>query len=113
MTGVPVILHDDMTIAEGPQHWLFYIALDRGRTRSRATWRSYAEALYEQTCQMNGWEWDQLEEGHLRAYRNQMLYHPSSYRRADTRRPTTTMRLLFLYGPPGVGKLTIAHERPM
>ncbi|MBV8717976.1 MAG: tyrosine-type recombinase/integrase, partial [Chloroflexi bacterium] len=43
-------------------------------------WRSYAEALYDwlQTCQANGWEWDDVEEGHLRAYRNQMLYHPSS-----------------------------------
>jgi site-specific recombinase XerD len=80
MTDVPVLLNDDMAIAEGPQRWLFYIALDRGRTRSRATWRSYAEALYDwlQTCQMNGWEWDQIDEGHLRAYRNQMLYHPSS-----------------------------------
>jgi integrase len=80
MPGVPVLLNEDMAIAEGPRRWLFYIALDRGRTRSRATWRSYAEALYEwlQTCQANGWAWDEVEEGHLRAYRNQMLYHPSS-----------------------------------
>src|SRR5205814_723158 len=47
MPGVPVILNDDMTIAESPQRWLFYIALERGRTRSRETWRSYAEALYD------------------------------------------------------------------
>src|SRR5437764_10731726 len=47
MPGVPVILSDDMRIVEGPQRWLFYIALDRGRTRSRATWRSYGEALYD------------------------------------------------------------------
>jgi hypothetical protein len=75
MPCVPVILTDDMTIAEGPQRWLFHIALDRGRTRSPATWRSYAEALFDwlQTCQANGWEQDQIEEGHLRAYRNQML----------------------------------------
>jgi site-specific recombinase XerD len=54
--------------------------LDRGRTRSRETWRSYAEALYDwlQTCETNGWAWDAIDEGHLRAYRNQMLYHPSS-----------------------------------
>ncbi len=80
MPGVPVLLNDDMAMVEGPQRWVFYIALDRGRTRSRATWRSYAEALYDwlQTCQANGWAWDEIEEGHLRAYRNQMLYHPSS-----------------------------------
>jgi integrase/recombinase XerD len=80
MPDVPVLLNDDMVIVEGPQRWLFYIALDRGRTRSRETWRSYAEALYDwlQTCEVNGWEWDDVDEGHLRAYRNQMLYHPSS-----------------------------------
>ena len=80
MPGVPVLLNDEMAIVEGPQRWLFYIALDRGRTRSRETWRSYAEALYDwlQTCQANAWAWDDIEEGHLRAYRNQMLYHPSS-----------------------------------
>jgi hypothetical protein len=80
MACVPVVLTDSMVIAEGPQRWLFHIALDRGRTRSRATWRSYAEALHDwlQTCQVNGWEWDEVEDGHLRAYRNQMLYHPSS-----------------------------------
>src|SRR6266581_3526684 len=80
MPEVPVLLNDDMEIAEGPQRWLFYIALDRGRTRSPATWRSYGEALYDwlQTCEANGWAWDEIEEGHLRAYRNQTLYHPSS-----------------------------------
>jgi hypothetical protein len=52
MAGVPVLLNGDMTIVEVPQRWLFYIALDRGRTRSQATWRSYAEAHYDwlQTC---------------------------------------------------------------
>ena len=69
MPGVPVILSDRMVIAEGPQRWLLYIALDRGRTRSPATWRSYAEALYDwlQKCQANGWMWDGIEEGYLRA----------------------------------------------
>jgi site-specific recombinase XerD len=88
MPGVPVILNDDMLIVEGPQRWLFYVALDRGRARSPATWRSYAEALFDwlQTCEANGWEWDDVEEGHLRAYRNQMLYHPSSI----TGRPYST-----------------------
>jgi hypothetical protein len=64
MPNVPVLLNDDLSIVEGPQRWLFYIALDRGRTRSFATWRSYAEALYDwlQTCQVNGWAWDEIEE---------------------------------------------------
>jgi hypothetical protein len=62
------------------QRWLFYRALDRGRTRSLAIWRRYAEALYDwlQTCQGNSWDWNDVEEGHVRAYRNRMLYHLSS-----------------------------------
>ena len=103
IAGVPVLLSDDMVIVEGPQRWFFYIALDRGRTRSRATWRSYGEALYDwlQTCQANSWAWDDIEEGHLRAYRNQMLYHSSSV----TGRPYTARtingrlrRLAMFYG---------------
>jgi hypothetical protein len=40
-------MDDEMHIAEAPQRWLFYVALDRGRTRSPATWTSYAEALHD------------------------------------------------------------------
>jgi hypothetical protein len=36
MPGVPVRLDDEMVIVDGPQRWLFYVALDRGRTRSPA-----------------------------------------------------------------------------
>jgi hypothetical protein len=101
MVGVPVILNNVMHIAEGPQRWLFYIALDRGRTRSPATWRSYAEALFDwlQTCQVNGWAWDEVEEGHLRAYRNQMLYHPSSVtgRAYSTRTVNGRLRRLAMF----------------
>jgi site-specific recombinase XerD len=95
MAGVPIVLNDEMAMVEGPQRWLFYIALDRGRTRSRATWRSYAEALFDwlQTCQANGWVWDQVEEGHLRAYRNQMLYRASSVTGRAYSRRTVNGRL--------------------
>jgi site-specific recombinase XerD len=95
MPGVPVLLNDDMTLAEAPQRWLFYIALDRGRTRSRATWRSYAEALYDwlQTSQANGWVWDKVEEGQPGAYRNQILYHPSSVTGRAYSRRTVNGRL--------------------
>lgn len=101
MPGVPVILNDDLMMAEGPQRWLFYIALERGRTRSPATWRSYAEALFDwlQTCQANGWEWNETEEGHLRAYRNQMLYHPSTVtgRAYSTRTVNGRLRRLAMF----------------
>src|SRR5437879_4649001 len=91
----PVLLDDDMHLVEGPQRWLFYIALDRGRTRSPATWRSYGEALYDwlQTRQANGWGWDDFEKGHLRAYRNQMLYHPNSVTGKALSRRTVNGRL--------------------
>jgi integrase len=101
LAAVPVLLSDEMVILEDPQRWLFYIALDRGRTRSLATWRSYGEALYDwlQTCQTNGWAWDEIEEGHLRAYRNQMLYHPSSVtgRSYSTRTVNGRLRRLAMF----------------
>src|SRR5437879_7597829 len=106
MPGVPVLLSDDMEIVEGPQRWLFYIALDCGRTRSPATWQSYAEALHDwlQTCEANGWVWDETEEGHLRAYRNQMLYHPSSVTGGPTRRaPSMVASACLLCSTPGPG----------
>jgi len=78
--GVPLLLDDDMRLIEPACLWFFRLALINGRTRSPSTWRSYAEALYDwfQTCAANGWQWDQVTEQHLAAYRNRMLAGPSS-----------------------------------
>ncbi len=47
MPGVPMLLDDQERFVEVPQRWLLELAILNGRTRSPATWRSYAEALYD------------------------------------------------------------------
>ena len=66
---------DQERFIEAPQRWLLDVAILNGRTRSPATWRSYAEALYDwlRTCEVNGWPWEAATEAQLAAYRNHML----------------------------------------
>ena len=65
-----------MRILDLPTRWMFYIALERSRIRSKKTWKSYAEWLLDwlRHCEANDWE-NLLEigEGHLGAYRRHML----------------------------------------
>jgi integrase/recombinase XerD len=59
---VPILLDAQMRLIEPPCAWFLHLALVQGRTRSPATWRTYAEALYDwwQTCEANGWSWDRV-----------------------------------------------------
>ena len=43
--GVPMLLDDRMRLIEPACAWLMYVALIRGRTRSRQTWRAYGLSL--------------------------------------------------------------------
>jgi integrase len=47
----------------------------QGRTRGPATWRTYAEALYDwwQTCEASGWQWDRVGDDEAAGYRNRMM----------------------------------------
>lgn len=42
-----MLLDEHERFVELPQRWLLELAVLNGRTRSPATWRSYAEALYD------------------------------------------------------------------
>jgi len=44
--GVPMLLDQEMRLIEPACGWLLHVALVRGRTRSRETWRTYGEALF-------------------------------------------------------------------
>jgi hypothetical protein len=44
---VPFLLDCKMRLVEPACSWLLHIAMLRGRTRSRETWRTYAEALHD------------------------------------------------------------------
>jgi site-specific recombinase XerD len=72
---VPMLLDGEMRLIEPACAWLMHIALVRGRTRSRETWRTYGEALYDwwQTVETNGWHWDSVGVGEVAAYRDHML----------------------------------------
>ena len=75
---VPMLLDGGMRLIEPACLWLMHVALVRGRTRSRQTWRTYGEALYDwwQTLEADGWAWDEVGTGELAAYRDHMLQRP-------------------------------------
>jgi site-specific recombinase XerD len=81
MSGVPMLLDEQERFIEVPQRWLLELAILNGRTRSPATWRSYAEALYDwlRTCEANGWRWEEASETQLATYRNHMLASKTAF----------------------------------
>ena len=73
--NVPMLLDADMRLIEPACAWLLHVALVRGQTRSKETWRTYGEVLYDwwQTLVANGWAWDKVGSQELIAYRDRML----------------------------------------
>ncbi|MDP9651353.1 hypothetical protein [Paraburkholderia caledonica] len=58
--GIPFICTEKMEFIEVPNDYLLWVALENPRTRSPATWQSYAEALYDYFAwlEANGLIWD-------------------------------------------------------
>jgi site-specific recombinase XerD len=74
--GVPLFYNDrTMELLELPTRWMFYLALERGRTQSPKSWRAYAEQLLDwlRHCDANGWDLIGVKDGHLGAFRRHML----------------------------------------
>jgi len=125
---VPMLLDDGMRLIEPACLWLMHVALVRGRTRSRQTWRTYGEALYDwwQTLEANGWAWDEVGMGELAAYRDHMLQHPSDHTGRPYARSTINGRLRILSmfyrwcasdglinrAPLASGELALSRNRP-
>jgi site-specific recombinase XerD len=86
--NVPMLLDPEMRLIEPACAWLLHVALVRGRTRSKETWRTYGESLYDwwQTLEANGWAWDKVGSSELTAYRDRMLEGTSDH----TGRPYST-----------------------
>ncbi|HVA36967.1 MAG TPA: site-specific integrase, partial [Candidatus Dormibacteraeota bacterium] len=62
-SGIPFLLHDDMSINEPPTEWLLDLASRGGGERySVLTLRTYAEALddFFQTVEESQWSWDEI-----------------------------------------------------
>jgi site-specific recombinase XerD len=96
--GVPMLLDDRMRLIEPACAWLMYVALIRGRTRSRQTWRAYGEALVDwwQTLEANSWVWDEVGTDEIAAYRDHMLQHPSGHTGSPYARSTINGRIRVL-----------------
>jgi len=126
--GVPMLLDSSMRLIEAACAWLMHVALVRGRTRSRETWRTYGEALYDwwQTIEANGWVWDEVGTGEIAAYRDQMLQKPSGHTGWPYARSTINgrLRILSLFykwcaanklidrAPLSTGELALGRSRP-
>src|SRR5260370_28678251 len=95
---VPILLDAQMRLIEPACAWFLHLALVQGRTRSPATWRTYAEALYDwwQTCEANGWKWDRGSYDEVAAYRNRMLSGTSDLTGQPYARSTINSRLRIL-----------------
>jgi site-specific recombinase XerD len=95
---VPMLLDAGMRLIEPACLWLLHVALVRGRTRSKETWRTYGEALYDwwQTLEANGWVWDKVDSSELTAYRNRMLEGTSDHTGRPYSRATINIRLRVL-----------------
>jgi site-specific recombinase XerD len=96
--NVPMLLDAEMRLVEPACAWLLHVALVRGRTRSKETWRTYGEALYDwwQTLEANGWAWDKVGWNELTAYRNHMLERTSDHTGRPYSRATINIRLRVL-----------------
>ncbi|AOH87303.1 recombinase XerD (plasmid) [Sphingomonas panacis] len=93
--GIPMLLDHEMRLIEPACSWLLHISLIRGRTRSRQTWRTYGEALYDwwQTLEANGWSWDSVRFHEVAAYRDRMLTSRSEHTGRPFARATINGRL--------------------
>ena len=96
--NVPMLLDADMRLIEPACAWLLHVALVRGQTRSKETWRTYGEVLYDwwQTLEANGWAWDKVGSQELIAYRDRMLQGTSNYTGRPYSRATINIRLRVL-----------------
>jgi integrase/recombinase XerD len=82
ISGVPLFYETPaMVLIEAPTRWMFYLALERGRSASPKTWETYAEDLLDwlRTCHANQWNPMSVVEGHLGAYRTSMLRGTSKF----------------------------------
>jgi integrase/recombinase XerD len=58
--GIPFLCAENMEFISVPNDYLLWVALENPRTRSSATWRSYAEAIYDYLAwlEANALSWD-------------------------------------------------------
>jgi len=72
---VPFLCNDDMELVTPANRWLRHVAIIKGKTRSKQTWRTYGSNLYEffAFLEVNGLPWDQVNQSQIAAWRDAML----------------------------------------
>jgi site-specific recombinase XerD len=93
--GFQFLLGEDMTLLEEPNLYLYETCVVSGTVTSLDSQRTYAESLYDwfQTCEDNGWKWDEVSQNELVGYRNRMLEEPSPATNRPYSRGTINQRL--------------------
>lgn len=85
---IPFLLDDEMELVSAPNQYLRYIAMVKGRTRSKNTWQTYGNHLYEffAFLEYNDLKWDTVNQTQIAAWRDAMLER-------NCTRSTTNQRL--------------------
>jgi len=75
LSGIPFLANAEAELVESANRYLFYIAAVRGRTRSPATWQTYADHLYEffSFLEENDLVWNHVGQEQIAVWRNMML----------------------------------------
>jgi site-specific recombinase XerD len=75
LPGIPFLASSKAKLVEPANRYLFYVAAVRGRTRSPATWQTYADHLYEffSFLEENDLDWSQIGQEQMAIWRNSML----------------------------------------
>ncbi|WP_370678459.1 tyrosine-type recombinase/integrase [Comamonas sp. GB3 AK4-5] len=91
LPGIPFLANADAELIESANRYLFHIAVVRGRTRAPATWRTYANHLYEffSFLEENTLFWSQVNQEHIAVWRNSMLDRDLSRSTINKRLSTT------------------------
>ena len=72
---VPFLCDAEMELITAPNDYLRHVAMVKGRTRSKNTWRTYGSALLEffAFLEDNGLAWDAVNQTQIVAWRDAML----------------------------------------
>ncbi|MGZ2810222.1 tyrosine-type recombinase/integrase, partial [Pseudomonas aeruginosa] len=92
LPGIPFLANAGAELIESANRYLFHIAVVRGRTRSPATWRTYADHLYEffSFLEENALFWTRVNQEHIAVWRNSMLDRGLSRSTINKRLSTTS-----------------------
>lgn len=93
--GIPFLLDQEMREVVAVNDYLFHIAVVRGRTASPATWKTYANNLYDYFSYLEAHElqWDAVTPEQIAVWRNAMVENPSVLTGAALTRSTINQRI--------------------